>query len=114
MRLEQWFYAIRMIAAHANTTSKPPAIEAIAAKQRFSRMFSAIEEPKLLPGCSQSLRKIPRGTQKVRRCSRARDDVNATIEAVTALIPTVVKCSPARRRGGRVAECGGLLNRCTG
>ena len=36
------------------------------------------------------------------------------IEAVTALIPTVVNCTSARRRGGRVAECGGLLNRCTG
>jgi hypothetical protein len=26
----------------------------------------------------------------------------------------VVDCKSARRRGGRVAECGGLLNRCTG
>ncbi len=33
-----------------------------------------------------------------------------TIEAVTALKPTVVNCISARRRGGRVAECGGLLN----
>jgi len=32
-----------------------------------------------------------------------------TIEAVTALITTVVNCTSARRRGGRVAECGGLL-----
>ena len=31
------------------------------------------------------------------------------IEAVTAIIPIVVNCSSARRRGGRVAEGGGLL-----
>ena len=37
-----------------------------------------------------------------------------TIEAATALLPTVVNLTSARRRGGRVAECGGLLNRCTG
>jgi hypothetical protein len=37
-----------------------------------------------------------------------------TIEAVTALIPTVVNWNSARRRGGRVAEGGGLLNRYTG
>ena len=36
------------------------------------------------------------------------------IEAVTAFIPTVVNCSSARRRGGREAEGGGLLNRYTG
>src|SRR4029077_8480310 len=32
-----------------------------------------------------------------------------TIEAVTALISTVVNCSSAHRRGGREAEGGGLL-----
>ena len=26
----------------------------------------------------------------------------------------VVNCRKSSRRGGRVAECGGLLNRCTG
>jgi hypothetical protein len=31
------------------------------------------------------------------------------IEAVTAIISTVVNCSSARRRGGREAEGGGLL-----
>jgi hypothetical protein len=31
---------------------KPPMIEAIAAMQRFSRTFSALEKPKLLPSCS--------------------------------------------------------------
>jgi hypothetical protein len=31
------------------------------------------------------------------------------IEAVTGLRSTVVNCTSARRRGGRVAECGGLL-----
>jgi hypothetical protein len=36
------------------------------------------------------------------------------IEAVTVLIPTVVNCTSARRRGGREAEGGGLLNRYTG
>jgi hypothetical protein len=36
------------------------------------------------------------------------------IEAVTALISTVVNCNSARRRGGREAEGGGLLNRYTG
>ncbi len=36
------------------------------------------------------------------------------IEAVTAIIPIVVNCCKSSRRGGRVAECGGLLNRCTG
>ena len=36
-----------------------------------------------------------------------------TIEAVTALISAVVDCRSARRRGGRVAECCGLLNRYT-
>jgi len=35
-------------------------------------------------------------------------------EAVRALTADVVNCTSARRRGGRVAECGGLLNRCTG
>ena len=30
------------------------------------------------------------------------------------LLPDVINSNPARRRGGRVAECGGLLNRCTG
>ena len=35
-------------------------------------------------------------------------------EAVRALTSNVVKWNSARRRGGRVAECGGLLNRCTG
>jgi hypothetical protein len=35
------------------------------------------------------------------------------IEAVTALISAVVDCKSARRRGGRVAEGGGLLNRYT-
>jgi hypothetical protein len=35
----------------------------------------------------------------------------AATEAVRALIPNVVNCSSARRRGGRVAECGGLLNK---
>ena len=35
-------------------------------------------------------------------------------EAVRALTSNVVNCKSARRRGGRVAECGGLLNRCTG
>jgi hypothetical protein len=34
--------------------------------------------------------------------------------AAKALISNVVNCNSARRRGGRVAECGGLLNRCTG
>ncbi len=33
------------------------------------------------------------------------------IEAVTAMIPTVVNWCKSSRRGGRVAECGGLLNR---
>src|SRR5438270_3370339 len=33
------------------------------------------------------------------------------IEAVRALTFNVVNCISARRRGGRVAECGGLLNR---
>jgi len=32
------------------------------------------------------------------------------IEAVTAIISTVVNCSSARRRGGREAEGGGLLS----
>jgi hypothetical protein len=36
------------------------------------------------------------------------------IEAVNALIPTVVNWNSARRRGGREAEGGGLLNRYTG
>ena len=31
------------------------------------------------------------------------------IEAVTAIIPLVVNCCKSSRRGGRVAECGGLL-----
>jgi len=31
-------------------------------------------------------------------------------KAVKALIRDVVNCTSARRRGGRVAECGGLLN----
>ncbi len=39
--------------------------------------------------------------------------VNVT-EAVRALMSDVVNCYSARWRGGRVAECGGLLNRCTG
>jgi hypothetical protein len=37
-----------------------------------------------------------------------------TIEAVNALMPTVVNWNSARRRGGREAEGGGLLNRYTG
>ncbi len=37
----------------------------------------------------------------------------SAIEAVTALISVVIDCKPARRRGGRVAEGGGLLNRYT-
>ena len=32
------------------------------------------------------------------------------IEAVTAIIPIVVNWCKSSRRGGRVAECGGLLN----
>jgi hypothetical protein len=35
------------------------------------------------------------------------------IEAVTAIIPIVINCPSAQWRGGRVAEGGGLLNRCT-
>jgi hypothetical protein len=34
-----------------------------------------------------------------------------TMEAVNSLLPTVVNCNFARRRGGREAEGGGLLNR---
>ena len=34
--------------------------------------------------------------------------------AVIAIIPIMINCSSARRRGGRVAEGGGLLNRYTG
>jgi hypothetical protein len=37
-----------------------------------------------------------------------------TIETVNALIATVVDWISARRRGGREAEGGGLLNRYTG
>jgi hypothetical protein len=36
------------------------------------------------------------------------------IEAATAFLSIVVNCSSARRRGGREAEGGGLLNRYTG
>ena len=36
------------------------------------------------------------------------------IEAAMPILNRVVKCTFARRRGGRVAEGGGLLNRCTG
>ena len=32
------------------------------------------------------------------------------IEAVTAILPIVVNWFKSSRRGGRVAECGGLLN----
>jgi hypothetical protein len=46
--------------------------------------------------------------------NKARDAQKYLIEAVRARTSDVVKCSSARRRGGRVAECGGLLNRCTG
>ena len=35
-------------------------------------------------------------------------------EAVNSLLLTVVNCISARRRGGREAEGGGLLNRYTG
>ena len=38
----------------------------------------------------------------------------SVIEVVTALKPTVVNWKSACRRGGRVAEGGGLLNRYTG
>jgi hypothetical protein len=38
----------------------------------------------------------------------------SVIEAVTAIILIVVNYTSARRRGGRVAEGGGLLNRYTG
>src|SRR6266404_3241452 len=38
----------------------------------------------------------------------------SVIEAVTSIIPIVVDCASARRRDGRQAEGGGLLNRYTG
>ena len=40
--------------------------------------------------------------------------VNMKLEAVGPIILIVVNCFKSSRRGGRVAECGGLLNRCTG
>jgi hypothetical protein len=36
------------------------------------------------------------------------------IEAAMPILNRVVKCTFVRRRGGRVAEGGGLLNRYTG
>ena len=56
----------------------------------------------------------PQAEDNASGSNEGRGKLNATIEAVTALIASVVNCSSARRRGGRVAECGGLLNRCTG
>lgn len=41
---------------------KPPTIEAIAAMQRFSETFSALEKPKLLPSCSPEPAKEAEGT----------------------------------------------------
>ena len=57
--------------------------------------------------------------QRGRDSLLVRDDtiwehLHLCFEAVTSHISGVVNCSSARRRGGRVAECGGLLNRCTG
>ena|GEM_PF-3629957 len=58
---------------------------------------SAMQKPGLLP----------RRSRKDRRDSRER-------LAAMNFIPTVVNWNSARRRGGRVAEGGGLLNRYTG
>jgi hypothetical protein len=43
---------------------KPPTIEAIAAMQRFSRTFSALEKPKLLHSCSPKPAKEAEGKTK--------------------------------------------------
>jgi hypothetical protein len=42
------------------------------------------------------------------------ENASACDDAAMPILNRVVNCTSARRRGGRVAEGGGLLNRCTG
>ena len=74
-----------------------------------------VETPKLSP--TSALQNHPeRPTKSMRRMRPMIMGARqmSEIGAVTAVIPIVVNWSKSSRRGGRVAECGGLLNRCTG
>ena len=48
------------------------------------------------------------------RFNKTKERQMLAIHAATRFLPHMVDCKPARRRGGRVAEGGGLLNRYTG
>ncbi len=108
-----------MIPRHANERVtwkhyiKPPTHEAIRNGATVGDC-AALEKPSLLSACSPEHPSTTRKPQLSNGFSKLKGTQMYVTEAVRALIPNVVNCSSARRRGGRVAECGGLLNRCTG